>query len=194
MKPLQFEEILSVEEYALQRERIRPAMISLKSRRRLHVGEHMTLHFENRDTVFYQIQEMIRAEHITAREAILHELETYNELMPGPRELSATLMVEYATAEERERELPKLLGLDRCVSLVIGDQSPCPARFDSRQFDSERLSSVQFVKFELSDSQSAALLDAATSRVRVHVEHPRLHAEAYLPQTLIDELRRDLHL
>jgi uncharacterized protein DUF3501 len=192
MNPLQFHDILSVDEYTTQRDRIRPSMMALKARRRLHLGEHMTLHFENRDTVFYQVQEMIRAEHITAKEAILHELETYNQLVPGPDELSATLMVEYSTAEERARELPKLLGLDRCLFLVIGDRPPCLAEFDRRQFDEDRLSSVQFVRFRLGPDDVAALRAEPSPPVLLRVEHPQYQADAFVPRGLLEELKQDL--
>jgi hypothetical protein len=192
MKPVQYEELLSLPEYATQRDRIRPAMIALRTLRRLHVGEHMTLHFENRDTVYYQVQEMLRAEHITERKAIEHELETYNELVPASGELSATLMIEYATAEERARELKRLLGLDRHLWLVVGGLEPCLARFDRRQFDTERLSSVQFIKFPLPEQHVRALTRDPAPPVLVRVDHAAYGAEAFVPESLMEQLQADL--
>jgi Protein of unknown function (DUF3501) len=192
MKPIQFHEILDVEEYATQREKIRPAMIARRTRRRLHLGEHMTLHFENRDTVFYQIQEMVRAEHITAPEAIVHEMETYNELVPGTDELSATLMVEYPTAQERVVELPKLLGLEGKISLVVGSAPPCVAEFDKRQLEAERLSSVQFLRFRVDPEPVALMLRDPPPPVLIRCTHPHDPAEAFVPGSLLEELRRDL--
>ena len=192
MKPIQLHEILRLEEYAALREKIRPAMIARRARRRLHLGEHMTLHFENRDTVLYQIHEMLRAEHITAPKAIVHEMETYNELVPDADELSATLMLEFPTAEERAVELPKLLGLERHIGLVVGSAPPCVAEFDQRQFEAQRLSSVQFLRFRVDPEPVALMLRDPPPPVLVRCTHPHDPAEAFVPGSLLEELRGDL--
>jgi hypothetical protein len=101
MKPLEFSEIRHIADYEAERKSWRPEVMALKDRRRIRLGEHMTFLFENRETVRYQIQEMMRIERIVEPEAIRHELDTYNELIPGPNELSASLLIEYETPAER---------------------------------------------------------------------------------------------
>ena len=109
MRPIQLSEIKNIAEYEIEREALRPRMIALKDRRRIAVGDHLTLLFENRETVRYQIQEMMRIERMVKPEEIRHEVETYNELIPPPGGLSASLLIEYATAGERDVKLRELV-------------------------------------------------------------------------------------
>ena len=96
MKTIAFDEILPLADYERVRERLQPLFIHEKERRRLHVGSHLTFIFENAQTAWYQIEEMIRAEKMTEREAIQHEIDTYNELLPAAGEIAATLLIEYS--------------------------------------------------------------------------------------------------
>jgi hypothetical protein len=107
----------------------RPA---LKDRRRVRVGEHLTFLFENRETVRYQIQEMMRIERIVDLPAIRHEVESYNELIPPAGGLSACLLIEYAAAEERDEKLRELLGLEEHVWLVVAGRASRPERCRTR--------------------------------------------------------------
>jgi len=93
MRPIQRDEVLPIGEYETLRERFRSRIIEEKRPRRVRVGEHISVVFENRDSVLYQIQEMVRTERITSEHAILHEIETYNDLIPGEGQLSLTLFV-----------------------------------------------------------------------------------------------------
>ena len=98
-------------EYEADRPEFRRRIMALKQRRRVLVGDHCSVHFENRDTMRYQVQEMLRAENSWGRPgAVEDELSAYNPLIPQPGELSATIMFEYATAEERRVQLPRLAG------------------------------------------------------------------------------------
>jgi len=153
MKPVQFSEIKNIAEYELERKGWRPEIMALKDRRRIRVSNHLTFLFENRDTVRYQIQEMMRIERIVEPEAIRHELETYNELVPGPGGLSASLLVEYDSEEERQVRLDELVGLENHIWLVVSDTAPVQARFDTRQIATDRISSVQYIKFRLAPEQ-----------------------------------------
>ena len=99
MKKISLDEILALADYERVRDRLRPLFIHEKERRRLHVGSHLTFIFENAQTEWYQIEEMIRSEKMTDREAIQHEIDTYNELIPAAGELVATLLIEYAEAQ-----------------------------------------------------------------------------------------------
>jgi hypothetical protein len=134
MRLVEIAEIKNIADYELERESWRPRIMALKDRRRIQVGGHMTFLFENRETVRYQVQEMMRIERIVRAQDVAHELETYNELIPGANELSASLLIEYVSQEERQIRLRELLGLERHVWLQIEGTAPrVPARFDTRQ-------------------------------------------------------------
>src|SRR5690242_11995154 len=105
MRPIERSEILPIGEYETIRDRFRGRVIEEKRRRRVVLGERMSAVFENRDTVLLQIQEMLRTERISSPSGIEHEIETYNELLPGPGQLSVTLFVEIPDKAERDRTL-----------------------------------------------------------------------------------------
>jgi hypothetical protein len=146
----------------------------------------LTFLFENRETVRYQIQEMMRIERMQNLREIAHEVATYNELIPGPGELSASLLIEYETPEERDVWLRALRGLERHVWLETGGLRT-PARFDDRQISTERLSAVQYLKFQLTPEQVAAFPHKAT----LVVDHPEYHAEQELTAEQRQELAAD---
>ena len=192
MKTIAFEEILSLGDYGRVRDRLRPLFIHEKERRRLHVGSHLTLLFENAQTAWYQIEEMIRAEKMTERDAIAHEIETYNDLLPGAGEIAATLLIEYAEAQERDAALVRLIGLERHLWLKAGAQR-IAARFDDRQMSEERISSVQFVKFKLEGVDAAKFLELADKgEVAVEADHPSLAARGAIGGLLAASLAEDL--
>jgi hypothetical protein len=187
MKPVELSEIANIADYELERTTLRPRMMALKDRRRVRVGEHLTFLFENRETVRYQIQEMMRIERIVDLAAIRHEVETYNELIPPPGGLSACLLIEYASAEERDEKLRELLGLEDHVFLAVADLAPSKAVFDVRQIASERISAVQYIRFDLTPEQRARWGEG----VRVVVDHPGYRAETPLTADQSAEIERD---
>lgn len=187
MKPVEMSEIKNIAEYELERKTFRPFAMALKDRRRIRVGGHLTFLFENRDTVRYQIQEMMRVERIVEPEAIRHEAETYNELIPFRGELSASLLIEYDSVEERDASLRELVGLEEHVWLAVAGLEPSKARFDTRQISTDRLSAVQYVKFSLSHEQRSAWQRGA----RIAVDHPAYQAEAVLTAGQLAELGGD---
>src|SRR4029077_13698028 len=130
-------DILALADYERVRAILRPLFIHEKERRRLAVGSHLTFIFENTQTERYQVEEMIRSEKMTDGAAIQHEIDTYNELIPGPGELLATLLIEYPDAGEREAALRRLVGLERHLWLVAGAKK-IPASFDDRQMSTEK--------------------------------------------------------
>src|SRR5574342_1085292 len=129
MKKVALEDLVGLAAYEKVREEARQKIIELKKYRRVSVGDKVTLVFENRDTVIFQIQEMMRAEKITDLDKIREEIEVYNELIPGPRELSATLFLEIEDQSQLREELLKFLGIDESVYLKVGDDS-IHARFE----------------------------------------------------------------
>ena len=188
MKPVSAAEIKSIADYELERPLLRPRMMELKDRRRVRVGESLTFLFENRDTVRYQIQEMIRIERLEKPAEIRHEVETYNELIPGRNELSASLLIEYEKPEERDVWLRKLLGLEDHVWMEVEGAGRARASFDDRQISTGRISSVQYIKFPLSAEQAAAFGRGAS----IVVDHPEYPARTPITGDQLAELLEDL--
>lgn len=192
MKPISRGEILALADYQRVRARLRPLFMVEKDRRRLPIGDHVTLLFENARTVWYQVHEMLRAEKIDDPAAVQQEIDTYNELVPGPGELSATMLIEYEDAAERDHALRSLIGIEQSLWLVAG-QRRLPARFDERQMSPERVSSVQFVRFELAGISPQQLLELArTGALCFEINHPRLQVRALLPVEMARALADDL--
>ena len=183
MKPVTRDELWSLERYEAERAVVRAEVISEKERRRFEVGDHITFLFENRRTVWYQVQEMLRTERIFEAAGIQHELDTYNELVPGAGELTATLLIQFTDTAERDRRLVELVGFDDHVHLVAGDRR-ITAEFDDRQFNTERVSSVQFVRWNLGDV-AVEELDALV------VDHPKMQVTSALSEDLKAALAED---
>ena len=188
MKLLETFEILNLVEYEKVRDARRRRIIELKKARRIAVGRYLTFVFENRDTVWFQIQEMVRAERIVDDAKIAEEVEVYNALLPQPGELSATLMIEIEDTSQIKPVLDKLLGIDTrgYVKLTVGSRV-IPGDFEAGHSDEERgkLSAVHFVRFALPPEARASF---ATSEVALVVEHPNERART----VLANETRRSL--
>ncbi len=187
MKPVEISEIKSIADYEIGREVLRPQVLALKERRRIRLGDHLTFLFENRETVRYQIQEMMRIERITGTKEILHEVETYNELIPAQGELSASLLIEYETPEERSVKLKQLLGLEKHLWVEVPGAGRTPSIFDTRQIGEERISSVQYVKFRLTQAQQSAW-GKGTALIS---DHPCYQARHELTSVELAELESD---
>jgi hypothetical protein len=120
MRRLTLDDIADARAYERERAQFRDRVIALKKKRRVAVGPFVTLVFENRDTIRFQIQEMARVEKLYSDEAILHELDTYNPLIPDPGALSATLFVELTSKDDLMEWIPKLVGIETAVELRLG--------------------------------------------------------------------------
>jgi hypothetical protein len=194
MRPLVRDEILVPDAYEAARPAFRDAIIRLKQDRRLTVGDRVTLVFENRETLRFQVQEMVRVERIHDPALVQHELDVYNELMPGEGELSATLMLEITEMGRIRRELDRLVGIDEHVSFVLGedgDEEAIRARFDPKQMEADRIAAVQYIKFSFRPAQVARLADSDV-RARVRVDHPNYRHERDLPAAMRESLLGDL--
>ena len=183
-------EILGLAEYEQIREPFRRRIMALKATRRVALGTNMTVLFENHDTALFQIQEMLRTERITAEKALLHELETYNELVPGPREFSATVFIEYPERELRERMLVALSGVESAFYVRVAGVRLAVLP-DLRGTDPSRTMAVQYVKFPLSDAAYSALR-AGDPELSLGVEHDAYRAEVVLEPAVRASLREDL--
>ncbi len=148
MKNVKRDELLDYQTYGERRPTTRPEVIAQKEQRRVHLGPYLTFLFENHETVKYQVQEMMLTERLVKEAEIQHELETYNELLGGPGELGATLLIEIETQAERDVKLRQWLGLPGKLYLKLADGTQAYARYDARQVD-ERLSSVHYLKFDV---------------------------------------------
>lgn len=186
MQPVAIEEIKNIADYELERESWRPHVLQTKDRRRIRVGDHLTFLFENRDTVRYQVQEMMRIERIVKPQDIRHELETYNELIPKANGLAASLLIEYETPELRAVWLHKLLGLENHIWFEVGG-SRVKAKFDTRQIATDRISSVQYISFQFAAQQAAAFSQGAS----LLVDHPDYNVSHKLTPEQLKELASD---
>ncbi|MCK6505112.1 DUF3501 family protein [Myxococcota bacterium] len=189
MSPLTRADILPVDRFQQVRQQHLAEVLAHQAVRRVPLGPNMTLLFENRTTMRWQIHEMCRVEGLHG-DKVDHELATYNALLPGPDELSATLLVEYEDAAERDGALRRLVGLDRHLWLALGDRR-LPARFDREQFNEERISSVQFVRLPLDPAARAALADLSQP-ARLVVDHAAYRATTDLSRATRGALLDDL--
>ncbi|MGZ5432401.1 MAG: DUF3501 family protein [Thermoanaerobaculia bacterium] len=183
--------ILDLGDYERQRDDIRRSAIAARAARRVPLGPSATLAFENRETVAYQIQEMLRAERIAKDAEVQHEIDTYSDLLPAPDELSATLMFEFPEADGRAIRLHELVGFEDHLHLEFEGAGSARAFFDRRQLDAEQISAVQFVRFPVDEAQRRVLADG--KGVRVVSDHPGYaYAAAVPPHTcraLVEDLR-----
>jgi len=193
LKKIGRDEVLNLYEYEKIREGFRERIIELKRQRRVQVGEKISLLFENRDTVLFQIQEMVRTERIVDEEKIQEEVEVYNELIPDEGELSATLFIEIEEMAKIREELDRFHGLDRqgTVQLRIGDRHTIPARFAPGRSKEDKISAVHFIRFKLSPEQIRDF-SSGEWEVVIVVDHPNYKAEVKLPSEVRKSLAEDL--
>jgi hypothetical protein len=191
MKTLDVEDISNLHEYEIERPDFRQRVIGLKARRRVALGPLMTLVFENRDTVRFQIQEMLRVERIVQPDKVQHELEVYNELLPGPGEVAATLFIEITDQERIQKVLDGFIGLDEPgrLRLSVGAKS-YPAIFAPGQSREDRISAVHYIRFPLGDEGRAAL--ERGEQAALEVSQGDYSARQVLSKETIEELIRDL--
>ena len=191
MKPIEPAEILEAASYERLRPEMRRRILVLKGKRRVPIGSNATLHFETRETMLYQVHEMLRAESSWTRPgAVEAELEAYNPLVPAGRELSATLMIEVESPEERALKLTRLLGLERHIWIEVGGLPRLGATLDAAQIAPTRLSSVQHLKWKLTDEHVALVRQAGTV-LKIVVDHPEYAAVAVLSEETRQELAAD---
>jgi len=192
MRPIAAGEILSKEEYERRRPEIRRNVMNLKARRRVPLGDNATVHFETRDTMYYQVHEMLRAEDSWQRPgAVEDELDAYNPLIPQGGALKATLMFEYQETEERSRCLEELRGVERHLWLEIGDSEPVLAVFDEVRVRPARISAVQYMIWPI-DEHRLGLLQNDGAVVKIRVDHPKYRAVTVLGEETRREIAGDL--
>ena len=183
------ESLWGLEEYSERREQFRQEVLKYKKVRRIQLGEHLYLMFEDETTIKYQIQEMLRIEKIFDSSGIQDELDAYNPLIPDGDNLKCTMLIQYEDPEERKEWLSKLVGVEDKVWLQIGDNEKVfpIADEDIERTREEKTSSVHFLRYQLSAEQIAALETGAP--LRAGVDH---HAYSCDDITIQDDVRRSL--
>ena len=151
MNPLTRTDLLSLEAYAQQRGEFRARVLAHKKQRTVHLGGHLTLIFEDRLTVQYQVQEMLRIERIFEAAGIREELDAYNPLIPDGHNLKATLMIEFPDEEQRRVELVRLRKIEHAIELTVEGHAPVVALADEDmdRSNDEKTAAVHFLRFEL---------------------------------------------
>jgi hypothetical protein len=194
MEKLTRKDLISLEKYAEIRPEFRRKLMAHKRNRIVHIGPNISLHFEDRLTMMYQIQEMLRAERIFEPDEIQQELDTYNPLIPDGSNWKGTLMIEYADVEERKRQLAKLIGIERKVWVQVdGLARVYPVTNEDLQREtSEKTSSVHFLRFELSADMVSALKRGAEIKTGVEHEH-YTHVVDKLSDPTRESLLQDLN-
>ena len=193
---LTLDDIADLRAYERERDEFRRHVIALKKRRRIHIGTILTVLFENRDTIRFQIQEMARAERLITDEAIQGELDTYRSLIPAPGQLCATVFLELTDDAQLREWLPKLVGIERCLGLRVGEGADAVvlrARTEeahaSQLTRAEVTASVHYVRWELTPEEVERF---AAGPVTLVVDHPAYLEEAELSDVNAAELLADL--
>ncbi len=166
------ESLLPLEAYARERNAFRARVMAHKKDRTVHLGEHVTLLFEDELTIRYQVQEMLRIERIFEEDGIQHELDAYNPLVPDGANWKATMLIEYPDADERRRMLAKLKGVEARVWVQVegAERVFAIADEDMERENDEKTSSVHFLRFELDEPMRAHL--KAGAELSIGVDHP----------------------
>ena len=169
IQPITRDDLMSLEQYAEKRGEFRAQVLQHKKHRQVALGPNATLYFEDRLTLLYQIQEMLRIEKVFEAAGINEELEAYNPLIPNGREFKATFMIEYPDPEIRAAQLAKLVRIEDLVWMQIGDHDKIwsIADEDLERSTEEKTSAVHFLRFDLSDTLAAELKSGAAWKIGV---------------------------
>lgn len=185
MQALTRDDLFSLEQYAVQRAAFRAKVMAHKQSRRVPIGAHATLYFEDRLTMQYQIQEMLRVERIFEPAGIQEELDAYNPLIPDGDNWKATFMVEYEDVDERRDALTRLIGIEDKVWVQAGDEDRVLAIADEdlERENADKTSSVHFLRFQLPAATIQAVKSGAP--IRMGIDHPE-----YSYEVVLDDSRR----
>ncbi len=194
MNKLNHSDLYSLEEYARIRPEFRARVMEHKQHRRVPIGDHATLYFEDALTMQYQVQEMLRIERIFEADGIQDELDVYNPLIPDGNNWKATFMVEYEDVDERREALARLIGIERGLWVQVDGFEPVHpiANEDLERETEDKTSSVHFVRFELTPEMVAAAKYG--SRVSMGIDHKAYtHSIEDIPADIKQSLIADLH-
>jgi len=190
IRPVTLDDIVGLERYEAIRDAIRQQIIAHKRARRVPVGPEITFVFEDHATVYFQIQEMLRAERISDLDGVREELAVYNALLPKPGELSATMLIEITEQAQIADRLLTFLGIDEAVHLEIAGKR-VPGEFEAGRSKEDKLSAVQYVRFAIPAAARPAFADPAVP-ARLVIEHPRYRHATVLSGAVRASLSADL--
>ncbi len=190
MKPIALSDIKGPAIYAGMRDDFRRRIIELKQHRRIAIGDRVTLVFENRHTLLFQIEEILRAEGIREPGKIQEEIDVYNPLMPTDDSLSATLFIEVPADADPRVELDRLVGLDEHLILHIGPHA-VRAEFEAGRSTDQRISAVQYTRFRLTPAARRALLTAGTP-LEIEIDHPEYRHRSRASEEMRASLAADV--
>ena len=184
--------LMTLEQYADERENFRARVIAHKNNRRVAIGPNVTLYFEDSLTMQYQIQEMLRLERIFEADKIQEELDAYNPLIPDGSNLKATMMIEFPDVEERRTELQRLVGIETALWLTVGDLSRVTpiANEDLDRETVDKTSAVHFVRFEFSEQMIMSLRSG--EQLFIGFDHPAYGYNTQVSTSTRSSLVRDL--
>lgn len=188
---IQRESLLTLEGYAKIRPQFRAEVMPHRRLRTVHLGEHMTVQFEDEKTIRYQIQEMLRVEKTFEEAGIQQELEVYNPLIPNGSNWKATLLLEYPEVEQRQRELARLIGVEDRVYVQVQGFAPVYAIADEdlERETADKTSSVHFLRFEFSADQISAIRDGIPAQFGC--DHPHYTMVTTIEANTLAALKRD---
>jgi hypothetical protein len=177
MQKITRENIMTLEAYAKARKDFRAQVMAHKKHRSVHLGEHVTLLFEDELTMRYQVQEMLRAERIFEEEGIQDEIDAYNPLIPDGRNFKATMQIEYEDVNERKSALQRLKGIEERAWVRVEGCAPVYAIADEdlERETEEKTSAVHFLRFELTDEMADALKYGVA--LSIGIDHPHYQAK-----------------
>jgi hypothetical protein len=189
---LTHDQLFSLEQYARLRPEFRAKVMAHKKSRQVAVGPNATLYFEDKLTMQYQVQEMLRLERMFEPEAIQEELDVYNPLIPDGSNWKATFMVEYSDEAERKAQLARLIGIEKTIWVQVADFARVTpiANEDLDRATADKTSSVHFLRFELTPEMCKAV--KAGAAIRAGLDHPNYQAETALAPAMRDSLANDL--
>jgi hypothetical protein len=183
-------DILGPSRYSPMRDEFRKRVIAIKKKRRVILGDRVSLVFDGRETLLYQVEEMLRADNITDEAGIAAEIAVYDAQMPRDGELSATLFIELPADADSRVELGRFIGLDEHVVLLVGEHR-VKAWFEPGRQEEDKISAVQFTRYRLPPAAQQALRTAGT-KVAVEITHPAYQARSELSEETRAELAKDL--
>ncbi|PSR23532.1 MAG: DUF3501 domain-containing protein [Sulfobacillus acidophilus] len=189
MKPLVLKDIDSIEAYEAKRQAMRQQIIALKRIRRVRLGPRVSVVFENRDTMRFQIQEMCRIEHIVEESLVQQEIDVYNDLLPEGLAIGATLLIELVQEDDMPAILRELSGLEEAVWLSFGEHH-VHAEAEAGRSTEEKTSSVHYLTFRFTPTLRHALIDAP--EVRLSSRHPHYRHDTVLSRETVASLVHDL--
>lgn len=192
MNELKREDLMSLEQYAEQRADFRDRVLLHKKNRRVDIGPNLSLYFEDRLTIQYQIQEMLRIERIFEAAAIQEELDTYNPLISGGHNLKCTTMLEFTDVDERRRRLSELVGIEHLIWAQVAEEKKvyCIANEDLERSTAEKTSAVHFMRFKFDSELIHALKSGA--RLAFGSDHEDYAYETSVPAATREALSASL--